>query len=54
MFKRMWLKFQRWQLERERQRLFLSFAGTGVQNLDEFLHEYDLRIAEIDAKIRNL
>jgi len=48
---RLLLQFRLSKLKRERRKTYLDFAGSDVQNLDEFLRDYDLRIAELEAEL---
>jgi hypothetical protein len=49
--KRLRLRLERRSLRKQRTRLWVEFAGSDVQNLDEFLRDYDRRITEIDTEL---
>lgn len=49
---RLWLELQ--QLKRERNRLWLSFAGMDVGNLDDVLHKLDNQIYHLEERLAKL
>lgn len=51
MLMRLRKRLQLWSLKRERKRLWLEFAGSDVQNLHDVLHDYDLRIKDLQEAL---
>jgi hypothetical protein len=51
MYKRLRMRLLLWSLRRERKRLWLEFAGSVVENLHAVLHDYDLRIKDLQQQL---